>query len=117
MAVDSRLYLFTINLKPVASCDVGDAIITSVSSSNEEEGVSINCVAVGLFSGLVKLFSSLDLKHLRDVSGCPASPVTSLVYSEDSQNLAVATADGVVTILEKSGNKGLSRTPRYVTLQ
>ena len=117
VAVDSMLYLFTINLKPVASCDVGDAIITSVSSSNEEEGVSINCVAVGLFSGLVKLFSSLDLKHLRDVSGCPASPVTSLVYSEDSQNLAVATADGVVTILEKSGNKGLSRTPRYVTLQ
>ena len=47
----------------------------------------------------------------------PGSPVTSLVYSQDSQNLAVATQDGVVTIFEKSGNKGMNRTPRYLTLQ
>ena len=116
IAVDSHLYLYTINLKHVTDTDIGDSI-TSLTFSNEEEGVSINCVALGIQTGQVRLHSSLDLKYLRDVVGAPNSPVTSLEYSEDSQNLAVSTLDGSVTIFEKSGNKGLNRTPRYVTLQ
>ena len=116
IAVDSHLYLYTINLKHVTDTDIGDSI-TALTFSNEEEGVSINCVALGIQTGQVRLHSSLDLKYLRDVVGAPNSPVTSLEYSEDSQNLAVSTLDGSVTIFEKSGNKGLNRTPRYVTLQ
>ena len=74
---------------------------------------------VGLVTGQVKLLSGLDLKQLRVlsvVSGL-ASPVSCLVYSQDSQNLAVASVDGTVTIFEKSGNKGMHKTPRYLTLQ
>ena len=116
VAADSTLHLLTINLKPICRVAVTERI-TAVTFSNQEEGVSINCVAVGLNTGLVKLFSSLDLALLRDVSGTPASPVTALTYSEDSQNLSVATQDGTLTILEKSGEDGMNKTPKYVTLQ
>jgi WD40 repeat protein len=108
--------LFTINLYKIVECSVGEKV-TAIAISNQEEGVSTNCVVVGLQSGLVKLFSSLDLLHLRDILGMPNSAITALAYSEDSQNLAIATQDGVVTIMEKSGNRGLNRTPKYVTLQ
>jgi len=108
--------LFTINLYKVVECSTGEKV-TAIALSNQEEGVSTNCVVVGLQSGMVKLYSSLDLMHLRDISGMPNSPITALAYSEDSQNLAIATQDGVVTIMEKSGNRGLNRTPKYVTLQ
>ena len=110
------LGLFTINLHKVASCSAGDKI-TAVTFSSQEEGISTNCIAVGLQSGTVKLFSSLNLIHLRDICGLPCSPITALAYSDDSQNLYIATQDGVVTIMEKSGNRGLNRTPKYVTFQ
>ena len=116
VAADSTLHLMTINLKPVCQVAVTERI-TAVTFSNQEEGVSINCVAVGLNTGLVKLFSSLDLALLRDLVGAPASPVTALTYSEDSQNLSVASLDGTLTILEKSGKDGMNKTPKYVTLQ
>eukprot|EP00092_Neocalanus_flemingeri_P032520 GFUD01035369.1.p1 GENE.GFUD01035369.1~~GFUD01035369.1.p1 ORF type:complete len:2027 (+),score=668.98 GFUD01035369.1:647-6082(+) len=116
VAQGESVTLFTINLYKVVKCSTGEKV-TVIAFSNQEEGVSTNCVAVGLQSGLVKLYSSLDLLHLRDISGTPNSPITALVYSEDSQNLAIATQDGVVTIMEKSGNRGLNRTPKYVTLQ
>merc|ERR1719470_80060 len=116
VARGDTITLFTINLYKVVECTTGEKV-TAIALSNQEEGVSTNCVVVGLQSGLVKLYSSLDLLHLRDISGMPNSPVTALAYSEDSQNLAIATQDGVVTIMEKSGNRGLNRTPKYVTLQ
>ena len=116
VAADSSLHLFTINLKPVCQIALTERI-TAVTFSNQEEGVSVNCVAVGLNTGLVKLFSSLDLALLRDISGAPASPVTALTYSEDSQNLSVASQDGTLTILEKSGKDGMNKTPKYITLQ
>ena len=118
VAAESSVFLFSINLTPVTSSDVGDRV-SAVTFSNEEEGVSINCVAVGLVTGQVKLLSGLDLKQLRVLSlvSGPASPVSCLVYSQDSQNLAVAYSDGTVTILEKSGNKGMNKTPRYLTMQ
>ena len=116
VAADSSLYLFTINLKLVNQCSVSERI-TAITFSNQEEGTAINCVAVGLNTGQVKLFSSLDLALLRDLSLTPPSPVTALTYSEDSQNLSVATQDGVLTILEKSGEDGMNKTPKYITLQ
>jgi len=116
VAHGDTITLLTINLYKIGQCNVKDRI-TAIAFSNQEEGVSTNCVAVGLQSGLVKLYSSLDLVHLRDIAGMPNSPITALAYSEDSQNLLIATQDGVVTILEKSGNRGLNRTPKYITLQ
>ena len=115
---DKTLTLLTINLEMICQTKVEDSKISAVTMSNEEEGVSINCVAVGLQSGLVKMYSSLDLKYLRDLIGAPAnSPVLSLVHSQDSQNLAVSSADGTVTIFEKFGHKGLNKTPKFATLQ
>ena len=115
VAAETSVFLFSINLTPVTSCDVGDRV-SAVTFSNEEEGISINCVAVGLVTGQVKLLSGLDLKQLRVLTLGPASPVSCLVYSQDSQNLAVASSDGSVTIFEKSGNKGMNKTPRYLTM-
>ena len=57
----------------------------------------MNCVAAGLQSGLVRLYSGLDLQLLRDVAGLPASPVSALAFSLDSQLLAVAGRDGQIT--------------------
>ena len=76
----------------------------------------MNAVAAGHVTGLVRLYSGWDLSPLRDIAGCPTSPVSDIVYSEDSQNLVVATVDGTVTILEKSGSRGLNKTPRYITI-
>ena len=51
----------------------------------------MNCVAAGLQSGLVRL------QLLRDVAGLPASPVSALAFSLDSQLLVVAGRDGQIT--------------------
>ena len=110
------LALLTVNLEQVAECSPGETV-TALAFSSQEEGGAINCVAAGLQSGLVRLYSSMDLQLLRDISVLPAVPVTALAYSRDSQNLAVASQDGHVTILEKSGSRGQYRTPKYVTFQ
>ena len=65
----------------------------------------------------VRLYSSLDLAGLRELAASPVSPVTTLAFSQDSLNLVIASLDGTVTILEKSGTKGLKKTPKYRTLQ
>ena len=51
----TELSLYTINLKRVAGVGAGERV-TAVAFSNMEEGVSINCVAVGLQSGTVSKF-------------------------------------------------------------
>ena len=104
------------NLETVAKSNIGKRI-TSVSFSNQEEGIAVNCVAVGLHAGVVRLYSGFDLQLVREVTGLPSAPVIALAYSWDSQNLVVASSDGQVTILEKSGSRGTARTPKYVTLQ
>ena len=116
VAWDGHLHLLDVNLETVAYTKIGKRI-TSVSFSNQEEGIAVNCVAVGLHTGVVRLYSGFDLQLVREVAGLPCAPVIALAYSWDSQNLVVATNDGQVTILEKSGSKGTARTPKYVTLQ
>ena len=116
VACNGHLHLLNVNLETVAQSNIGKRI-TSVSFSNQEEGIAVNCIAVGLHSGVVRLYSGFDLQLVREVTGLPSAPVIALAYSWDSQNLVVATNDGQVTILEKSGSRGTARTPKYVTLQ
>ena len=116
VAWDGHLHLLNVNLETVTQSNIGKRI-TSVSFSNQEEGIAVNCIAVGLHSGVVRLYSGFDLQLVREVTGLPSAPVIALAYSWDSQNLVVATNDGQVTILEKSGSRGTARTPKYVTFQ
>ena len=113
---DGHLHLLNVNLEPVVQANIGKRI-SSLAFSNQEEGIAVNCVAVGLHSGVVRLYSGFNLQLVREVAGLPSAPVISLAYSWDSRNLVVATNDGQVTILEKSGSKGTFRTPKYLTLQ
>ncbi len=43
--------------------------ITALAFSHLEEGEAANCVLIGTQAGLVRLYSSWDLTHIRDVFG------------------------------------------------
>ena len=90
--------------------------ITALVFSHLEEGKSVNSILVGTQSGGVRLYSSWDLTHIRDVAGCPPSPVSHLAFSLDCLSLVVSTQNSFVTIFEKSGSHGLNRTPKYISI-
>ena len=43
--------------------------ITALAFSHLEEGEAANCVLIGTQAGLLRLYSSWDLTHIRDVAG------------------------------------------------
>ena len=116
VAVNSTLTLYTVNLNKVCQTTIR-ATITALTFSHLEEGKSVNSILIGTVGGVVRLYSSWDLTHMRDVTGCPPSPVTALCFSSDCLSLVVSTKNSFVTIFEKSGSHGLNRTPKYLSIQ
>ncbi|XP_063221149.1 lysosomal-trafficking regulator isoform X2 [Bacillus rossius redtenbacheri] len=111
----SVLRLHTVNAAPVAEVSTSERI-TALCFSNAPEGVSVNVVAVGLATGVIRLFSSWDLSLVRMISSIITHPIISLTYSHDAQHLYAAAADGLVVIWEASGPKGVSKTPKFLNL-
>ncbi|XP_045768851.1 lysosomal-trafficking regulator isoform X1 [Maniola jurtina] len=96
----SLVRVHTVNAKFVGSVKVAE-LVTCVCYSNAAEGVSVNCVALGLATGAVRLYSSWDLRPLGYVP--PPSqpqPLLSITYSSDSQLLFACYADGAVLAWE-----------------
>ena len=116
VAANSTLTLYTVNLTKVCQTTIRGRI-SALTFSHLEEGKSVNSILIGTQSGGVRLYSSWDLTHIRDVVGCPPSPVTALCFSLDCLSLVVSTQNSFVTIFEKSGSHGLNRTPKYLSLQ
>ncbi|XP_023288682.1 lysosomal-trafficking regulator isoform X2 [Orussus abietinus] len=112
----SELKVYTINARPVGSV-LSRRKITALSYSNAPEGVSVNVIATGLDNGVIRLWSSWDLRLVREIvnssKGCGA--IIALSWSLDQHHLYAATDDATVLIWE--GTRRLSSgTPKFVNL-
>ena len=81
--------------------------------SHVPEGVGINVVATGhATTGVVRLWSSWDLRPLHDLCTYPAQiSLFSLAFSLDGRYLYASFEDGYLVILERSPSS--SRPPNY----
>ncbi|XP_053374768.1 lysosomal-trafficking regulator-like isoform X2 [Mercenaria mercenaria] len=109
----SNLYLHTVNAEYVAMATCEDTI-NCLTYSTAAEGVSINVIAGGLSSGVVRLWSSWDLSPVRDLvhRSVPPSPVISLTFTKDSQKLYVSSSDGRIRLWDYNGQPRL-RSNRF----
>ncbi|XP_038656464.1 lysosomal-trafficking regulator isoform X3 [Scyliorhinus canicula] len=72
-------------------------IICSIAFSNQPEGVSVNVIAGGLENGVVRLWSTWDLKPVREITFPKSNqPIVSLTFSCDGHHLFTANSDGTV---------------------
>ncbi|XP_016837232.1 lysosomal-trafficking regulator isoform X2 [Nasonia vitripennis] len=112
----SELQVYTINAKLVGSV-ISRSKITALCYSNAVEGVSVNVIATGLDNGVIRLWSSWDLRLVREISssskGCGG--IIAITWSCDQHHLYAATEDCTVIIWE--GARKLSNgTPKFVNL-
>lgn len=110
-SLTSVVYVHTINgaLVGFVNCHTR---VTAVCYSNAPEGISVNVIVVGMSDGLVRLYSSWDLSRVKElrVSGL-SSPISSLLYTRDSQLLYIAYDDGQLVVL-RNKKKGAISTPK-----
>ncbi|XP_073729606.1 lysosomal-trafficking regulator isoform X2 [Misgurnus anguillicaudatus] len=92
----SDLRLWTINGDLIGHVHCRE-IICSVAFSNQPEGVSVNVIAGGLENGVVRLWSTWDLKPVREITFPKSNrPIISLTFSCDGHHLYTANSDGTV---------------------
>uniref|UniRef100_A0A8C8SEP2 Lysosomal-trafficking regulator n=1 Tax=Pelusios castaneus TaxID=367368 RepID=A0A8C8SEP2_9SAUR len=92
----SDLRLWTVNGDLVGHVHCRE-IICSVAFSNQPEGISINVIAGGLENGVVRLWSTWDLKPVREITFPKSNkPIVSLTFSCDGHHLYTANSDGTV---------------------
>ncbi|XP_045393209.1 lysosomal-trafficking regulator isoform X5 [Lemur catta] len=92
----SDLRLWTVNGDLVGHVHCRE-IICSVAFSNQPEGISINVIAGGLENGIVRLWSTWDLKPVREITFPKSNkPIISLTFSCDGHHLYTANSDGTV---------------------
>ena len=118
IATTNSMALFTINGTLVASQETVEPDITSLDISSQSVG--INVVATGhAKTGIVKLWSTLDLSPLRDIpTHHPSASIVSLAFSFDSQYLYASFKDKFLVILERSTqpNSTSRRPPNYIDM-
>ncbi|KAI1894637.1 hypothetical protein AGOR_G00117810 [Albula goreensis] len=92
----SDLRLWTVNGDLIGHVHSRE-IIYSVAFSNQPEGMSVNVIAGGLENGVVRLWSTWDLKPVREITFSKSNkPIISLTYSCDGHHLYTANSDGTV---------------------
>ncbi|NXA37739.1 LYST regulator, partial [Eudromia elegans] len=92
----SDLRLWTVNGDLVGHVHCRETIC-SVAFSNQPEGISVNVIAGGLENGVVRLWSTWDLKPVREITfSKSAKPIVSLTFSCDGHHLFTANSDGNV---------------------
>ncbi|XP_052013670.1 lysosomal-trafficking regulator isoform X3 [Apodemus sylvaticus] len=92
----SDLRLWTVNGDLIGHVHCRE-IICSVAFSNQPEGVSINVIAGGLENGIVRLWSTWDLKPVREIAFPKSNkPIISLTFSCDGHHLYTANSEGTV---------------------
>ncbi|XP_044275947.1 lysosomal-trafficking regulator isoform X2 [Varanus komodoensis] len=92
----SDLRLWTVNGDLVGHVHCRE-IIYSVAFSNQPEGVSVNVIAGGLENGVVRLWSTWDLKPVREITFPKSNkPIVSLTFSCDGHHLYTANNEGTV---------------------
>ncbi|XP_063299447.1 lysosomal-trafficking regulator isoform X3 [Pelobates fuscus] len=92
----SDLRLWTVNGDLIGHVHCRE-IICSVAFSNQPEGVSVNVIAGGLENGIVRLWSTWDLKPVREITFPKSNkPIVSLTFSCDGHHLYTANSEGTV---------------------
>uniref|UniRef100_F6ZSL1 Uncharacterized protein n=4 Tax=Ciona intestinalis TaxID=7719 RepID=F6ZSL1_CIOIN len=90
----SHIRLWTINGSLVAAQDC-KLRVRCVAFSSAPEGTSVNVLAGGLENGTVRLWSSWDLAHVRDVTTQSVhNPIVSIAFTHNSMVLYAATERG-----------------------
>ncbi|KAL8559615.1 hypothetical protein ACOMHN_008326 [Nucella lapillus] len=93
-----------------------EALITCLAYSTAPEGRSVNIIAGGLNSGVVRLWSSWDLTHLRDLSDDLAisRPILSVAFTVTSQALFVSLSDGTVIMWHTDHSSAASNAALFM---
>ncbi|XP_026133560.1 lysosomal-trafficking regulator-like isoform X3 [Carassius auratus] len=92
----SDLRLWTINGDLIGHVHCRE-IICSLAFSNQPEGVSVNVIAGGLENGVVRLWSTWDLKPVREITFPKSNrPIRSLTFSCDGHHLYTTNSEGTV---------------------
>ncbi|KAM5163021.1 lysosomal-trafficking regulator [Mantella aurantiaca] len=92
----SDLRLWTVNGDLIGHVHCRE-IICSIAFSNQPEGVSVNVIAGGLENGIVRLWSTWDLKPVREITFPKSNkPIVSLTFSCDGHHLYTANSEGTV---------------------
>uniref|UniRef100_A0A8C1V4L3 Lysosomal trafficking regulator n=1 Tax=Cyprinus carpio TaxID=7962 RepID=A0A8C1V4L3_CYPCA len=92
----SDLRLWTINGDLIGHVHCRE-IICSVAFSNQPEGMSVNVIAGGLENGVVRLWSTWDLKPVREITFPKSNrPIRSLTFSCDGHHLYTTNSEGTV---------------------
>lgn len=83
-AFGSRVSLFTVNGDLIGNYS-DNMIITSLAMTNLDEGTGINCLALGLETGSIRLLEVWTMTTIRLIS-CPRfmDPVVSLLFINNS---------------------------------
>ncbi|CAB4056896.1 LYST [Lepeophtheirus salmonis] len=103
--IKKRSFIRSLTIKPQ---------VTALCISSVSEGVSVNTIATGHASGLIRLWSSWDLSPMRDISTSQYYPILSLAFSLDNQHLYASTQNKEIIVFEKSESKGFSQPPKYL---
>ncbi|XP_027006009.2 lysosomal-trafficking regulator isoform X2 [Tachysurus fulvidraco] len=92
----SDLRLWTVNGDLIGHVHCRENIC-SVAFSNQPEGVSVNVIAGGLHNGVVRLWSTWDLKPVREITFPKSNkPILSLTFSCDGHHLYTTNTEGMV---------------------
>ncbi|XP_053476690.1 lysosomal-trafficking regulator isoform X6 [Ictalurus furcatus] len=92
----SDLRLWTVNGDLIGHVHCRENIC-SVAFSNQPEGVSVNVIAGGLHNGVVRLWSTWDLKPVREITFPKSNkPIVSLTFSCDGHHLYTTNCEGTV---------------------
>ncbi|XP_052057749.1 lysosomal-trafficking regulator-like isoform X2 [Mytilus californianus] len=98
----SCLLLHSINGEYIDIYTSQDHVINCLAFSTAPEGQSINVIAGGLDNGVIRIWSTVDLRHLRDLQteNLMLKPVMSVVFTYDSHRLYSTLSDGTVALWE-----------------
>ncbi len=107
----SQLHYYTGNCERIGSVSQPareSCEMKSLCFSNEDEGLSVNVIAVGLSNGHIRLYSTWDLTPLREI--CINVPdiiigeIICVVYSRDGSRLFALDSKSTVYVLQESSN-------------
>uniref|UniRef100_A0AC34QL95 Uncharacterized protein n=1 Tax=Panagrolaimus sp. JU765 TaxID=591449 RepID=A0AC34QL95_9BILA len=93
----SRIVLFTVNGDVIGTYSAGSELtISSLAMTNMEEGTGINCLALGLQNGVIRLLETWTLSVVCDISAGSVDPVIGLEFGNEARRLYAALANGRV---------------------
>lgn len=115
----SVLKVYTINARNVGTIK-SQVKISALSYSNAPEGISVNVIATGLENGIIRFWSSWDLKLVREIINdskyCGA--IVAIVWALEQQHLYAVTDNSTILIWEgtRKINSGTSKFVNFKSL-